>query len=52
MKKLCTICAKKNSKHKPKIKKINNQKLIEEQINDTSFINFNKRVGFRVFNIL
>ena len=38
------ICAKKNSKYKAKIKKINNQKKIEEQINDKSFINFNKRV--------
>ena len=38
------ICAKKNSKYKAKIKKINNQKKIEEQINDISFTNFNKRV--------
>ena len=38
------ICAKKNSKYKAKIKKINNQKKIEEQINDISFVNFNKRV--------
>ena len=38
------ICAKKNSKYKAKIKKINNQKKIEEQINNISFINFNKRV--------
>ena len=37
-------CAKKNSKYKAKIKKINNQKKIEEQINDKSFVNFNKRV--------
>ena len=38
------ICAKKNSKYKAKIRKINNQKKIEEQINDISFVNFNKRV--------
>ena len=38
------ICAKKNSKYKAKIKKINNQKKIEEQINNISFKNFNKRV--------
>ena len=38
------ICAKKNSKYKPKIKKINKQKRIEEQINETSYMNFNKRV--------
>jgi len=38
------ICAKTNSIHKPKSKKIYNQKKIEEQINETSFINFNKRV--------
>tara|TARA_B100001939_G_scaffold148610_1_gene128614 strand:+ start:247 stop:1380 length:1134 start_codon:yes stop_codon:yes gene_type:complete len=45
------ICAKKNSKYKAKIKKINNQKKIEEQINDISFINFNKRVD-NIKNIL
>lgn len=38
------ICAKKNSKHKPKHEKIKNQFLFEKKINENSFNKFNNRI--------
>ena len=39
------ICSKKNAKHSPNIKKINQQKNFEKNINQESYQNFNRRVS-------